>query len=90
MIAEFGGEEFLLRVAIRPSFGEDKKMDPWRDYPKFTDGALMLSSRGFPSHPDRAAAVAEFERRRKERDRQVEARSDQVEKDFRSGKESSM
>ena len=54
-------------------------MDPWRDYTKFTDGALDAFIKRFPSHPDRPAAVSEFERRRKERDRQVEARSDQAE-----------
>jgi len=54
-------------------------MDPWRDYTKFTDGALDAFIKSFPSHPDRPAAVSEFERRRKERDRQVEARSDQAE-----------
>jgi len=54
-------------------------MDPWRDYTKFTDGALDAFIKSFPSHPDRPAAVSEFERRRKERDRQVEARSDQTE-----------
>jgi hypothetical protein len=51
-------------------------MDPWRDYPKFTDAALDYFIRGFPSHPDHAAAVAEFERRRKERDQRVESGSE--------------
>ena len=55
-------------------------MDPWRDYPKFTDGALDAFIKRFPSHPDHAAAVAELERRRKERHRRSEGRSDQVEK----------
>jgi hypothetical protein len=54
-------------------------MDPWRDFPSFTDGALDAFIKGFPSHPDHAAAVAEFERRRKERDQRVEARSHQAE-----------
>ena len=54
-------------------------MDPWRDYTKFTDGALDAFIKGFPSHPDHPDAVSEFERRRKERDRQVEARGDQAE-----------
>ena len=54
-------------------------MDPWRDYTKFTDGALDAFIKRFPSHPDHPAAVSEFERRRKERDRRVEARSDQAE-----------
>ena len=27
-------------------------MDPWRDYTKFTDGALDAFIKGFPSHPD--------------------------------------
>ena len=50
-------------------------MDPWRDYPNFTDGALDAFIKRFPSHPDHAAARAEFERRRKERDQGVEGRS---------------
>ena len=54
-------------------------MDPWRDFPSFTDGALNAFIKGFPSHPDHPAAVAEFERRRKERDRRVEVGSDQAE-----------
>ena len=54
-------------------------MDPWRDYTKFTDGALAAFIKGFPFHPDRPVAVAEFERRRKERDQRVEARNDQAE-----------
>ena len=54
-------------------------MDPWRDYTKFTDGALDAFLKRFPSHPDHSAALSEFERRRKERDRRVEARSDQAE-----------
>jgi hypothetical protein len=53
-------------------------MDPWRDYAKFTDGALDAFLKRFPSHPDHPAAVAEFERRRKERDQRVEAGSDQA------------
>ena len=55
-------------------------MDRWRDYPKFTDGALDAFIKRFPSHPDHAAAVAELERRRNERHRRSEGRSDQVEK----------
>jgi len=51
-------------------------MDPWRDFPSFTDGALDAFIKGFPSHPDHAAAVAEFERRRQEHDQRIEARSD--------------
>ena len=54
-------------------------MDPWRDYAKFTDGALKAFITRFPSHPDHAAAVAEFEHRRKELDQRGEARSDQAE-----------
>ena len=27
-------------------------MDPWRDYTKFTDGALDAFIKRFPSHPD--------------------------------------
>ena len=54
-------------------------MDPWRDYTKFTDGALDAFIKGFPFHPDHPVAVTEFERRRKERDQRVEARNDQAE-----------
>jgi hypothetical protein len=54
-------------------------MDPWRDFPSFTDGALDAFLKRFPSHPDHAAALAEFERRRKERDQRVEARNDRAE-----------
>jgi hypothetical protein len=43
-------------------------VDPRRDYPNFTDAALDFFIRRFPSHPDHAAALAEFERRRKDRD----------------------
>lgn len=50
-------------------------MDPRRDYPNFTDWALDAFIKRFPSHPDHAAAVAEFERRRKVRDQPAEARS---------------
>ena len=39
-------------------------MDPRRDYPNFTDAALAYFIRRFPSHPDHATALAEFERRR--------------------------
>ena len=54
-------------------------MDPWRDYPNFTEGALDAFIKRFPSHPDHAAAVAELERRRKVRDQRAEARSHQTE-----------
>ena len=54
-------------------------MDPWRDYTKFTDGALDAFIKSFPSHPDRPAAVSEFERRRKERDQRIEAKNDRAE-----------
>src|SRR4029077_18735910 len=50
-------------------------MDPWRDFPSFTDGALNAFIKSFPSHSDHPDAVAEFERRRKKR----EASSDQAE-----------
>ena len=54
-------------------------MDPWHDYAKFTDGALDAFIKRFPFDPDHAAAVAELERRRKERDQRSEACSDQKE-----------
>jgi hypothetical protein len=54
-------------------------MEPWRDFPKFTDGALDAFIKRFPSHPDHAAALAEAERRREERDRRGEGRSHRVE-----------
>ena len=54
------------------------KMDPWRDYPKFTDGALDAFIKRFPSHPDHAAAVAELHRRRQGRHRRGEGRSVQL------------
>lgn len=54
-------------------------MDPRRDYPNFTDGALDAFIKRFPSDPDHAAAVAEIERRRKVRDQRAEARSHQAE-----------
>ena len=53
-------------------------MDPRRDYPNFTDWALDAFIKRFPSHPDHAAAVAEFECRRKVGDQQAEA-GDQTE-----------
>jgi ferric-dicitrate binding protein FerR (iron transport regulator) len=52
-------------------------MDPWRDYPNFTDGALDAFIKRFPSHPDHAAAVTEFERRRKDREQTREAKNNQ-------------
>jgi len=41
-------------------------MDPWKDCLNFTDTVLDAFIKGFPSHPDHPAALAEFERRREE------------------------
>jgi hypothetical protein len=54
-----------------------QSIDPWRDYPNFTDGALDAFIKRFPSHPDHAAAVAEFERRRKVCEQRREAKGNQ-------------
>jgi hypothetical protein len=50
-------------------------MDPWRRCHNFTDAVLDAFIKGFPSHPDHATAVAEFERRRAERERRAQASS---------------
>ncbi len=54
-------------------------MDPWQDFPKFTDAALAAFIKGHPSHPDHATAVAEFKRRRREREQRSGTRSHQTE-----------
>jgi hypothetical protein len=54
-------------------------MDPWKDFPKFTDAALAAFIKGSPSHPDHASAVAEIERRRTERNQWTETRRHQRE-----------
>jgi len=75
------------RMIMEPSFVggkirgipvEQTKMDPRRDYPKFTDAALDFFIRRFPSHPDHAVAVAEVERRRKNRPQWVAPASGQT------------
>ena len=48
-------------------------MNPWRRCHNFTDAVLDAFIKGFPSHPDHATAVAEFERRRLERERRAQA-----------------
>ena len=53
-------------------------MDPRRDYPNFTDAALDFFIRRFPSHPDHPAAVAEFERRRKDGNRRGQPGSEKA------------
>jgi hypothetical protein len=52
-------------------------MNPWRDFPKFTDAALNAFIKRFPSHTHHAAAVFEFDRRYKERDQRRQVRTDQ-------------
>jgi hypothetical protein len=54
-------------------------MDPWKHCPNFSDAVLDAFIKGFPSHPDHAPAVAEFERRREEREQRAEARGHQAE-----------
>ena len=54
---------------------EETEMEPRRDYPNFTDAALDFFIRRFPSHPDRALALAEVEHRRTGRKQRVEPAS---------------
>ena len=52
-------------------------MDPWRDYRNYTDWALDAFIKTFPQHSDHALAVAEAERRRKDRAQRREAEENQ-------------
>ena len=54
-------------------------MDPWRRCHNFTDAVLDAFIKGFPSHPDHPAAVAEFERRREERERWAQGNNPKTE-----------
>jgi hypothetical protein len=62
---------------LTPRLFQFQSMDPWRDYPNFTDGALDAFIKRFPSHPDHPAAVAEFQRRREDREQRREAKNNQ-------------
>ena len=48
-------------------------MDRAKDCANFTDAVLDAFIKGFTKHPDHAAAVAEFERRRVEREQRAKA-----------------
>jgi hypothetical protein len=52
-------------------------MHPWRDYRNYTDWALDVFIKRFPSHPDHSLAVAEAERRREDREQRRGAKDNQ-------------
>jgi hypothetical protein len=73
-------EQRQVRAAQRSVRG--KPMDPWRHCPNFSDAVLDAFIKGFPLHPDHSKAVAEFERRREEREQGIQARGHQAEREF--------
>ena len=79
MIAELRGEDSYSAWRFGRSFGEGKKMDPWRDFPSFTDGALDAFLKRFPSIPTTPPRWLSLSVGVKSATNGVEAGSDQAE-----------